>query len=218
MRSGVVSANNSRPSTRRRKLDAVDDVAPLVRAAHLQHAVVAAGKLKKIVSLEQHVVEFEEGQRLLALKPQLHRIEGEHPIDGEVAAVFAQKIDVIEVLEPLVVIDEERICFALPESQELPEGVPDPRLVCVDLGFGQKLPALVLAGWIADLGRAAANQRDRPMPAALQHAKHHDADEIADMQAWRGAIEADIGGDRAFRGQRAQPFLVGNLMDVTALS
>ena len=38
------------------------------------------------------------------------------------------------------------------------------------------------------------------------------------MQAGRGAVEADIGGDRAFRGQRTQPFLVGNLVDVTALS
>ena len=52
-------------------IDAVDDISPLVRAAHLEHAIVAAAKLKEIVSLEQHVIEFKEGQRLLALKPQL---------------------------------------------------------------------------------------------------------------------------------------------------
>ena len=40
------------------------------------------------------------------------------------------------------------------------------------------------------------------MPAALQDAKHHDADKIADMQARRRTIEADVAGDGAFRGQR----------------
>ena len=56
------------------------------------------------------------------------------------------------------------------------------------------------------------------MPAALQDAKHHDPDKIADMQARRRTVEADISGNGAFRGKRAQPVLIGNLMDVTALS
>ena len=37
-----------------------DDVAPLVRAAHLQAAAVAPAKLHEIVSLQHHVVEFQE--------------------------------------------------------------------------------------------------------------------------------------------------------------
>ena len=80
-----------------------------------------------------------------------------------------------------------------------------PGLVRLDFVFGQQLAAFVLAGRIADLGGAAADKRDRPVPAALQNAKHHDADEIADMQARRGAVEADIGGDRAFRGSARKP-------------
>ena len=40
--------------------DAVDDVAPLIRAAHLQPAAVALVQLDEIVGLQNHVVEFEE--------------------------------------------------------------------------------------------------------------------------------------------------------------
>ena len=127
---------------------------------------MAARKLQEVVSLQQHVVEFEEGQRLLALKPELHRVEGQHPVDGEVPPIFAQEIDVVEVLQPLVVVDEECVRLPVAESQELLEGIPYPGLVRVDLRFGQKLAAFVLAGRIADLRGAAADQRNRLVPAA----------------------------------------------------
>jgi len=69
--------------------DAVNDVAPLIRSAHLQNAAVALVKLHEIVGLQNHVVEFEKRQRLLALEPQLHRVERQHLVDGEVPADIA---------------------------------------------------------------------------------------------------------------------------------
>ena len=50
---------------------------------------------------------------------------------------------------------------------------------------------------IADLGRAAAHQHDRPVSRLLQPAQHHDLDEVADVEARRGRVEADVGGDRS---------------------
>jgi hypothetical protein len=35
------------------------------------------------------------------------------------------------------------------------------------------------------------------MPGLLQPSQHHDGQQVADMQAGRGRIEADIGRDRA---------------------
>ena len=78
------------------EIDAVDDIAPLVGAAHLQHAAVALVQLDEIVGLQDHVVEFEERQFLFALEPHLHRVEGEHAVDREVAADVAQEVDVVE--------------------------------------------------------------------------------------------------------------------------
>ena len=57
------------------EIDAVDDVAPLVRTAHLQHAAMAAVELDEIVTLHDHVVEFEEGEGLLPVQPQLDAVE-----------------------------------------------------------------------------------------------------------------------------------------------
>ncbi len=50
------------------ELNAVDDVAPLVGATHLEAAVDAAGELQEVIALEDHVVELEEAQRLLAIE------------------------------------------------------------------------------------------------------------------------------------------------------
>jgi hypothetical protein len=70
--SGVVSAKSCGVHHAVAEIDAVDDVAPLVGAAHLQPAAVALVQLHEVVGLQDHVVEFEEGQRLLAVEPQLH--------------------------------------------------------------------------------------------------------------------------------------------------
>jgi hypothetical protein len=78
------------------EIDAVDDVAPLVGAAHLQGAAVAPVQLDEVVGLQDHVVELDERQFLLALEPQLHRIHRQHAVDREVPADVAQELDVVE--------------------------------------------------------------------------------------------------------------------------
>ena len=54
------------------ELDAVDDIAPLVAAAHLQTDAKLARQMPKIITLQDHVIEFEKGHRLFALEPQLY--------------------------------------------------------------------------------------------------------------------------------------------------
>ena len=110
-------------------------------------------------------------------------------------AVVAQEIDVVELVEPVGVVDEDGIVVALPRLTNLPNTDSMPADIGGDLGVGEKLARLVLAGRIADLGGAAADQHDRPVPGLLQFAQHHDAEQIADMQARRRAVEADIAGD-----------------------
>jgi hypothetical protein len=58
---------------------------------------VAAGELQEVVGLHDHVVELEQGERLLALQAEAHRVEGEHPVDREVGAEVAQERDVAQL-------------------------------------------------------------------------------------------------------------------------
>ncbi len=50
----------------------VVDLAPLIRAAHLQHASGALVQLDEVIGLQDHVVEFEKRQFVLPLQPHLH--------------------------------------------------------------------------------------------------------------------------------------------------
>ena len=58
--SGEVSAEQLRVLEPAPEIDAGDDVAPLIGAAHLQPAAVAPVQLDEIVGLQDHVIEFEE--------------------------------------------------------------------------------------------------------------------------------------------------------------
>src|SRR5262245_54711068 len=175
---------------------------------------MAPEELDKVVSLEHHVVELDKAQRLLALEPQLDRVVGQHAVDAEMAAVVAQEIDVVQTIEPVGVVDYERVIGAVTEAQELFEDLLDAGDIRGDLAVAQELARFVLAGWVADLGRAAADEHDRPVPGLLQLAQHHDAEEVADMERWGGAVEADIAGRALGSRETVEPGLVSRLVDI----
>ncbi len=217
MTSGEVIAVELVPAHASAKLDAADDIAPLVRAAHLHAAAAAPGQLEEVVGLQHHVVEFEEAQRLLALEPQLHAVEAQHAVDREMPAVLAQERDVLEPVEPQRVVGHDRVGRAVAERQEPVEDAADAGHVGGDLGVAQKLARLVLARGIADLGGAAAHQHDRLVAGALPQPQQHDLQKTADMQAVGGTIEADIGRERPRREPRVERVAVGALMHEAAL-
>jgi hypothetical protein len=156
-----------------RQLDAGDDVAPLVGAAHLQFAVEAAAQLEEVVGLQDQVVEFEKGQRLIAVEPQLDAVLRQHAVDREMPADIAQQRDVAQFVEPVGVIDHDRVAGPVAELQELGEDPLDPRHVAGDLIVGQQLARFVLARGVADTRRAAAHQHDRLVAGLLKPAQQH---------------------------------------------
>ena len=99
------------------------------------------------------------------------------------------------------------------EFQELGENRADALEIFVDEFVGQQAAAFVLAGGVADPRRAAAHQRDRPVAGLLQPIEHHDRQQRADVKRRRGAVEADIGGDRRGARERVERLRLGDLMD-----
>ncbi len=90
-------------------------------------------------------------------------------------------------------------------------------MLAIDLLVREELAALVLADWVADLGGAAAHQHDRLVAGLLEPAQLHDLDEVADMQAGRGRVEADVARHDLLLRERVERIGVGHLMDVAAL-
>ena len=85
-----------------------------------------------------------------------------------------------------------------------------------DLLVGEQLPGFVLAGRVADARGAGAHQHHRAVAVALQQAQQHDLHQAADVQAVRGAVEADIGGDDSRLQGGLQAVGIGALVDETA--
>ena len=193
-----------------------DDIAPLVRPAHLKRHAVAFMQRDEVIGLETHVVEFEERQLVLTLEAQLDGIHRQHAVDREMAADLAQEIDVVEAGEPLGIIGHDRIGLALAEVQEFRKGSPDPRLVGLDRLLREELAALILAGRIADPRRTAADQRHGLAAGLLQPAQHHDRKDRTSVKRGGGAIKADIGGEIAALGLGVEPGEVRTLMEEAA--
>ena len=115
------------------KVDAGDDVAPLVGAAHLQGAAGAAAELDEVVCLQAHVVEFDEGQLLLAVQPHLDAVHRQHAVDREVATDVAQEIDVVQLRQPFGIVDHGRVGATVAEAHEPRKDPSDAILVGIDL-------------------------------------------------------------------------------------
>src|SRR3546814_19326495 len=92
---------------------------------------------------------FEERQRLLAIEPQLDRIEAQHPVDREMLADRAQEGDVFERVEPLGIVEHHRIRWPVAEGQEPFEDALDRG----DIGL-----AAVLREQL-EIGRASCRER-----------------------------------------------------------
>src|SRR5262249_41011192 len=160
--------------------------------AELQFAAMPPEQLDEVVALQDHIVELEEGEVLLALEPELDGVALDHLVDRDVAPDLAQELDIVQAKQPLGVVDHQRIGAAVAEFQEFGENLLDAALVRLDLLGGKNPAALVLAGWVPDASSAAAHQRDGPVPGVLQPAQKHDLHQAADVQARRCAVEADI--------------------------
>ena len=175
------------------------------------------GELQEVVGLQDHVVELQERQRLLAIQAQLHRVEGQHAVDREMPAEVSQKLDVVELVEPIGVVGHDRVARAVAEAEELTEDALDARHVGGDLLVALKLAGLVLAGGVADPRGAAAHQHDRLVAEALEPAQHHDRDQIADMKRAGGDVVADVGDRGPLRETRVEALRVRALVQEAAV-
>ena len=97
-------------------------------------------------------------------------------------ADVAQQRDVEQRVEPVGIVGHRGVGRPAAERQVVREALLDLRHVVVDLRGRQELARLVAAGRIADLGGAAAHQRDRLVAGLLPPAQQHDLQQVADME------------------------------------
>ena len=171
------------------QLQASGDVSPLIAAAHLERNSFAAVELQKIVCLQQHVRELSE--RDSAFDPRLHRILRQHVVDGEVLADIAHELHCLERTKPCGVVAHAR-GFGARKVEEALELLLDRARVRLDLLDRRERPFRRFPARVPDHACPAPNQRDGPVPRALEMRKSHHRHEMAQMQARSRRVEPHV--------------------------
>ena len=199
------------------EIDPIDNVAPLVRTAHLQLDVIALVKLHKVIGLQDHVVELKEAQRLFAIQPLLDRVKAQHAVDREVLANIAEEFEVVERHQPFGIVQHQAVLWSIAKGQVVGEHPLD----AVDIGLDHlrrhQLAGFVLEGRVTHHAGAATHQGNGPVAGFFQPVQHHDLDQAPHMQRGSGGVEPDIGSDGFGGEQLVQPLIVGGLMNKAAL-
>ena len=188
------------------EVDARGEVAPLVGAAGLQGAAVAAVELEVVVALEDLVRELGEGDAGFAVEARGDGFLREHPVDREVLADVAEEVDGRQLRGPVEVVDDLRGVGAV-EVEEL-----------LDLGADLRHPFFDDLTWVerpfprharvADEAGGAADEGQRVVSGLLEAGGGKQLDEVAHVQARGRRIETDIIGQRLL----GQGFLQGGLV------
>ena len=183
-----------RPARPADQVHAGQDVAPLVRAAHLKLAAVLVVQHEIVVSLEQHVAELRVRDPLLPVHPSRDRLLTQHVVDGEVLAHISQEVGQPDLPQPVCVVDNARRVGLRVEVQKMGELEADVLDVLVDLLDRQQLPFVVTPRWIADHPGSCACDRDRGVAVPLHPHESHDRDHVADVKTARGRVKPDVHG------------------------
>ena len=160
----------------------------LIVAAELHIAIVILKQIVEVVALHYHVVELKEGETLL--HPLLIALGSEHIIDREAGTDLAQQIDIVEVEQPIGVVDHLSLALAeLDETLHLP---PEAIGVMLDILPREHLSHIGAAAGVADHRSAAADKGDGGVARHLEALHKGKSHEMTRCKAVRRAVKADI--------------------------
>ena len=166
----------------------------------------------EVVALHDHVVEFQEGEPLL--HTLLVALGAQHVIDTEAGANFAQQLYIVQVQEPVGVIQHHSLAIA--EFDKTLHLTFEAFCIVRNVFLCEHFAHIRTAGRIADHGGATANQGDGTVTSHLQTLHQGQSHKMARGQTVRGAVKANVEGCFTIVDDFFDFFLVGHLRDQTA--
>ena len=179
--SGVASAWTRRALRLAHQFGAGGEVAPLVGAARLQRAAVAAEQLEVVHALQHLVAELGVRDALVGVEAARDGVLGDHGAEPEVLAHVAQQLDRGHVLGPVEVVDHARGVVALEGHVRL-DLRADALHPLVDEVHGVEHAVALILG-VADEAGGAAHEQQRLVAGVLEPTHGEDLHEVADVQA-----------------------------------
>ena len=142
----------------------------------------------EVVGLHDHVVEFQERKTLF--HALLIALGAQHIVHREARAHLAQQLNIVEIQQPVGVIDHDGL--ALAEVDEALHLALEALCVVVNILLGEHLAHIRAARGVADHGRAAADERDGLVARHLEALHQRQCHKVAGRQAVGRAVKADI--------------------------
>jgi hypothetical protein len=116
----------------------------------------------------------------------------------------------------LAIVDQDGVGGAIAESEIAREHLLERQRIATDVIVGQQRAARVTKARIANTRRGPAHQHDGLMTRPLQPTQRHDGQEMPDMQAVGGGVEARIGRARTLNEGAVEPLEIGALVQEAA--
>ena len=185
---------------------AVGDVAPLVSTADLELYVVFVIEHLEVDGLEDLVGEFGEGDP--RFQTGCHHFLSQHGIDIEELAVVPEKFEEGNLGQPVVVIHHGEAIFA----EEFLHLGGEAFCIVLDGFLGLENPFGLPAGGVSDGAGAAADNDDRMVAGQLEPLQDHKGNEMTDVHAVTGGIDATVEGNGFLPYQFVQSFFIGLLV------
>ena len=189
---------------------AVCDVAPLVSAADLQLYIVIVIEHLEVDGLEDLVREFRE--RNARIQSGCDDILGQHRVDIEKLAVIAEEVQKGNLGQPVIVVDHAETVFA----EEILHLFFQAFCIMLDLFHRLEHTLGFSARRITNRSRAAADQDDRMMTSELETLHNHERNQMTDVHAVTGWIDAAIEGNRLLPYELVQALFIRLLVDSAA--
>ena len=170
------------------KLRAGKHVRPLVVAAELEVAAVIQEQSVEVITLHEHVIELKECQTLL--HSLLIALSRKHTVDREMCADLPKEIHIIQVKQPVSVIDHE--CFSVGEVDKTAHLDLEAIDIVLNCLFCEDLSQILTTGRIADHSCSASKKRDRLIAGHLKSLHKAQRHEMTYMKAVCRRVKADI--------------------------
>ena len=143
----------------------------------------------EVVALHQLVGEF--GEAHSCFQAVFHAVLGHHVVHRDVLPDVPNEIEEAEVFEPIMVVDHLRCVVACEVQEPLQLRALGRQVVLDDVNI-QELALCGLPAGVADHACRATHQSDGGVSSALPVHQKHDGHQVADVQAVRRGIEANV--------------------------
>ena len=90
------------------QLDTGGNIPPLIRAARLNRAAVVFIQVIKVIRLKKAVTELGKRNPVFTVDPTFNRVLREHGVDNKMLPDTAEKIDQVQLVEPISVVHDPR--------------------------------------------------------------------------------------------------------------